>query len=419
MKISLYKKLLLLCLLPVLNLNAQQPDNNRSNESTWNAASANDDSDETLPFKPLQYHSHKGFEFRTADGKFLLQFASRLQFRFATPTDTDPSTFDDFQQGSKTAFKINRARLKIGGHAFQPWLNYYFEYELSQSNLLDFRVMIEKWEALSFKAGQWKADYNRERVISSGEQQMIERCIITRPFTLDRQQGIEVYGHLKSKGAVDLHYWLSVMTGTGRGATVNDDNNLMYIARLQWNPLGRAVSMSGSDIDISPKPALLIAFAGVTNQSPYTRFSQSGGGEMEGYNAGADGQYRVKQALFETAFKYKGFSWQHETHFKQVHDLVNNKITHLSGYYLQAGYFLHQALPAFPKQLELAALYAAYRPDTNIPQNRERQYSVTLNWFFAEHKNKLTAQFDHIIFDQPTVTAAGGDRFRLQWDISF
>ena len=86
----------------------------------------------------------KGFEFQTHDNRFLLQIQSRLQFRFATPGDQDPVTLDDFDEGNMRVFKINRARLKVGGHAFQPWLKYYWEYELSQSNLLDFRIMIEK-----------------------------------------------------------------------------------------------------------------------------------------------------------------------------------------------------------------------------------------------------------------------------------
>jgi phosphate-selective porin OprO/OprP len=96
-------------------------------------------------------YGNKGFEFKTTDDKFLLQIQSRLQFRFYTPNDQEPLTYDDYNiDENKTAFKINRARLKVGGHAFETWLKYYWEYELSQSNLLDFRFMIEKWDYLNF-----------------------------------------------------------------------------------------------------------------------------------------------------------------------------------------------------------------------------------------------------------------------------
>ena len=73
-------------------------------------------------------YGDNGFEFNTRDNKFLLQTESRFQFRLATPEDADPVTYDDFTGEKKTTLKINRARLKIGGHAFQPWLKYYSGY---------------------------------------------------------------------------------------------------------------------------------------------------------------------------------------------------------------------------------------------------------------------------------------------------
>jgi len=365
-------------------------------------------------------HTSKGFVFTTSDKNYELQIAGRLQFRFSSPFDQDPVTFDDFAEEKSTTFKINRARLKIGGHAYRPWLTYYFEYELSQSNLLDFKVMIEKYTWLSFKAGQWKTDYNRERVISSGEQEMVERSLINRPFTLDRQQGVAVYGHLKSTGAADFNYWVSVLTGTGRGSRANDDDKLMYVARLQWNPLGRSVDMSGSDLIRTPKPALLIAVAGVTNTSSYTRFSQSGGSSLEDFDSGLPGQYRINQCLVETAYKHNGFSWQQEAHWKNIDDRINQTQSTMVGSYWQAGYFFNEWLSFFPKELELAGRFAIYRPDIDIPDNTQREYSLAANWFFkAGHKNKLTAEYSFLAFDDEGLEYSAGSRVRVQWDISF
>jgi hypothetical protein len=363
--------------------------------------------------------SGKGFQFTTQDSAYALQIEARFQFRYAYPSDQDPITFNDFEAGKQHTFELNRARLKMGGHAYQPWLKYFMEYELSQNNLLDFRVMVEKWKAFSFKAGQWKIDYNRERTISSGQQQMIERSIITRPFTLDRQQGIAVYGHIQRKGAANVQYWLSALTGTGRGNRQNDDTKLMYVGRLQWNPLGREVPMQGGDLSISPKPLLSIAFAGATNRSQFTRFSQAGGGQLQGYPEGVASQYRVKQAMIETAFMYKGFSWQQETHWKNIEDRVNKRTTPLRGTLVQAGYFFHQLIPAIPPQLELAFLYAHYVPDTQTENNSQEEFSTAVNYFFRNHKHKLTLQYDRIRLEQKNVDEEDGGRIRLQWDISF
>lgn len=364
-------------------------------------------------------YGEKGIELQTNDNKFLFQLQSRLQFRFSTPYDSDPITYDDYSEVKQTAFKINRARLKVGGHAFEPWLNYYWEYELSQSNLLDFRIMIEKWDWLSVKVGQWKVEYTRERFISSGEQQMVDRSLINRPFTADRQQGMEIYGHLKGKGIADFNYWLAALTGTGRGNTKNDDNNLMYFRRGQWNFLGRTLEFEGGDLEFHKKPAAIIAFSGLTNRSPYTRFSQSGGGSLEGFESELPGQYRVNQWNFETALMYRGFSWQSEWHTKDIIDKLNDdKKTTLKGYYVQAGYFFHNAFEWWPQHLEMAGRHATYRPDNSLRDNLQNESSLAFNWFFKGHKNKLTSEFSYFSYEDKSLPLADGWRFRLQWDIS-
>ena len=366
----------------------------------------------------VRYGSN-GFEFQTHDNKFLLQIQSRLQFRFSTPDDQDPLTFDDFNDGNMRLFKINRARLKVGGHAFQPWLNYYWEYELSQSNLLDFRIMIEKWKWLSFKVGQWKVEFTRERFISSGEQQMVERSLINRPFTVDRQQGVELYGHLKGNGVLDFNYWTAVLTGTGRGGRENDDKHAMLFGKMQWNFLGRKLEFEGGDLEIHEKPAGVIAVAAVTNRSPYTRFSQAGGGSLEGYENGQPGQYRVNQINIETAFMYQGFSWQSELHQKEIIDNLNNgSSTLLQGYYVQGGYFLHEALAWWPKKMEIAVRHAGYRPDSKVKEQSEIETTFTLNYFFNGHKNKLSTEVNYFEYHHIETQPSNEWRFRVQWDIS-
>ena len=41
-------------------------------------------------------YGSNGFELQTRDKRFSIQIRSRLQFRFATPEDQNPVTFDDF-----------------------------------------------------------------------------------------------------------------------------------------------------------------------------------------------------------------------------------------------------------------------------------------------------------------------------------
>lgn len=366
-------------------------------------------------------HTSQGFEFISRDQKFQLQLAGRLQFRFATPNDQDPITFDDFDTELKNIFKVNRARLKIGGYAYHPWLKYYFEYELGASRLLDFRVMVEKWPWLSFKVGQWKTEYSRERVISSGKQQMMERSIINRPFTLDRQQGLTVYGHLDGPGLADFNYYLAVLTGNGRGISDNDDKNLMYSGRLQWNILGGGVEMTGSDLSYQEKPVASLAWAGATNISQYTRFSSDGGGVLKGYEEGEPGQFKVDQWLLESALQYRSFSWHTEFHNKHIYDRVNLTKDTMVGGFLQGGYILNrQNSEEGHPLIEVAGRYASYRPNLELLMNSEEEFSLAVNCFFNEHLNKLTADVTFFEFDLESINReASGWRFRIQYDFSF
>ncbi|MEJ2548368.1 MAG: porin [Gemmatimonadota bacterium] len=283
-------------------------------------------------------HGDKGFEFESADGRFLLQLQARLQFRISHPFDSDPVTFQEITDNDDLSFAVRRARLKVGGHAFETWLKYYFEYGLASSALLNFEAKVEKFQALSLHVGQWKVEYNRERMISSGKQQTADRSILTYPFTIDRQQGISMYGRLQGGGAADFSYWAGVFSGNGRGER-GDDEFPMWTGRLQWNAFGRPVPFSGSDLERTQDPAFNLALAGATNRSPYTRFSQAGGGQLPGFDDGVEGQYRVNQAVLETALMWKGISWQQELHWKEIDDRLNGSTTELLGNLVQIGYF--------------------------------------------------------------------------------
>lgn len=363
-------------------------------------------------------YGDKGWQFKSNSGRYLIHIESRLQFRYAFPFDSDPVSFEDFGKDNQQILKINRARLKIGGNVFESWLEYYWEYELAAGNLLDFRMMVEKYPWLKIKIGQWKVHYNRERVISSGKQQMTDRSLINRYFTVDRQQGISLYGNLKGQGIADFNYWAGAFMGTGRGNRANDDAELMYLLRAQWNFFGRPLKFTGSDLKYHEQAAGLVAFAAVTNKSPYTSFSQSGGGQLPGFDPGEPGQYRVNQSMLETAFMYRGFSWQQELHWKEINDRVNDKVTMLRGLYVQFGYFFHYLWTWVPKPLEISLRHATYDPDKDSEDVLMQEFSIDLSWYFGGHRNKLNADLSYFDFQENITDKQDGFRIRFQWDVS-
>lgn len=371
---------------------------------------------DTAQQMPTFGRGSRGIFIESADGNFRTSLQFRLQFRASHPYDPDPDQDLDFDAPSATQTEIRRARFKVDGHGFSPWLRYYMEYDVGISRLLNFEVKVEKSEKFRFKVGQWKAFYTRERVVSSGRQVTVDRSLINRPFTIDRQQGVSFYGRLGAGTTADVNYWVSAFTGVGANQRRNDDNKMMYMGRLQWNPFGRVVDFRGSDLARSDEAALSIAVGGVTNSSPCTRFSGSGCGQLVGYNAGDE--YRINQAMFETAFKYRGFSWDQEFHWKSIENKTTAEETELLGNYAMVGYFPGQVIESFPDPLMLGMRWSLFRPDDAVNDADWSEFTVAGTWFFNGHDNKLTAEYALFTAKDP-LTSSSGSRWRLQWDIQF
>jgi hypothetical protein len=362
---------------------------------------------------PISFRYKDGFDFQTRDGKFEMLIQNRLQLRYSFPQDgdavrpSDPTAFDNHDSSS---FRVRRARIKIGGHGFVPWLKYFVEYDWASNTLLDYRLDIAKFKWATLRVGQWKVDYNRERVDSSGAQQFVDRSIVNAPFTLDRQIGARLGGHLFENSYAYLVYNIGVFTGTGINQTQNDDKKMLYLGRIQWNFLGRDVPFTQSDPEYTPLPIGSIAFAGAHNRTDRTVFPTT----IRSPGV-VDGQFEIDQGLQEFAFKWNGLSIQEEFHVKHVTNTTNQIKTTSYGALAQVGYFPHALFEFIPRPLEFAYRYAFVDPNEAVRSDVIREHSVVANWFFAGHRNKLSLDYSHLT--QPGFTPI--DRVRLQWDVSF
>ena len=382
-------------------------------------------------------HGGSGFRLETRDGNWQTNLQWRAQLRYTNPYFGDPRQVDDFESSGTSSFEPRRLRMKIGGHGYQPWLKYYFEVDLqpnrdpdssavsSSARVIDWRIDIAKWDWGGFRVGQWKVDMNRERVDSSGRQQFIERSIVNRIFTIDRQIGVQLRGHVFKNTPADLRYYVGVFNGEGRGVR-NVDEDMMYSGRLQWNFLGRDLGWRQTDVEYTDKPTGSFAIAGMTTNGPCTRWSSSGCGNLDGFISPvlAEGdQFNVEQAVQEFAFKYRGFSIQQEYHRKFIRDRVVGSKNDLTGGYLQTGYFFNNIFPVVPAPLELAVRYAFVEEPNEVDRmfdNEREEVTLAANWFFAGHNNKLTLDYSYLTVDDGlTGIDDDANRVRLQWDVSF
>jgi len=354
-------------------------------------------------------------------GRFSAKVNVRSQLRFAQPFKSAPRKESHFTREGDGETYFRRARFKAQGHIYAPWITYKYEHDLVGNRDLDARITIKKFEWLQFRFGEWKVDYSRERMDSSGKQQFADRSIVNRAFTLDRQKGVTVLGRLAKGTRFDSRYYVGAFTGNGRGwidrdGLDNKDGSPLVMARYQWNFLGRDVGHSQSDIGYSEKPVAAIAVGTARNRSRFTRFSSSGGGNLDGFDLGENGQYSLRQFMEETTVKYRGLSLQHELHWKRIKDNLNpGRMTYMRGAYLQAGYFFHHMFPKIPRQLELGGRYAFVDPDRVLDGDMQKEFAVVVNWFFYGHGNKLTLDTSRFKLGRDLHDT----QVRLQWDVSF
>jgi len=343
-------------------------------------------------------YGDKGWQMES-DDRFLMSLEWRLQFRFMADSNPEENTFN-----------VQRARMKVDGYAFQPWLEYYFEFDFPSLSLLNFEFTLTKLDELQFKLGQWKIEYNTERFISSGKQQFVDRSVSNYYFTFDRQIGIMLKGDLFQGKIGCTSYNLGIFNGNGR-MNLNDNGKFMYFGRLQWNFSRKVMKMSYGDLEHVRKPEGFIAFSVIRNISAYTRFSTGGGGQLPGYLPGGNEKYLVRQLGAELMFKYRGFSLTSENHIKSIDDNDTGESSLIYGGYIMAGFLLNP--------LELVLRYAMVSDDTQSAGNIN-EYGIGLNWYFSGHRNKLTTDVSYLENDViDSDTAVDHWRFRFQWDVSF
>jgi len=355
--------------------------------------------------KVIFSYGSKGWEMEF-DERFLMNLEWRLQFRGIVDSNPDDNTFN-----------VQRARMKVGGYAFQPYLEYYFEFDFPTLSLLNFEFTITRLDELQFKVGQWKIEYNTERFVSSGKQQFVDRTISNPFFTFDRQIGIMLKGDLFIGKIGCSSYRFGIFNGNGRMAQ-NDNGKFLYFGRLQWNFSRKLMKNSYSDMSRVQKPEGFIAFSAVQNISAFTSFSTSGGGQLPGYvnNDGSE-QFLVRQLGMELQLKYKGFSLSSENHVKSIEDNMTSEHSLIYGGFVMVGFFPGEFIGFIPDPLEIVFRYSLVSNDALFTENMH-EYGVALNWYFSGHRNKLTTDVCYLENDD---FDASDDhlRFRLQWDISF
>jgi len=162
--------------------------------------------------------------------------------------DGDVSAFEGRfgQTALKDRFRLRRARISLTGD-FAEQFDFKLEGDFENSDGLNAnRTAFEatdifiNWHQFAWaqiKAGQWKAPFGLEQLTPDTTLYTVERTLPTGAITPERQVGIQLWGKPFATiwpGQADaLTYYAGIFNGNGRNITNNDNNNFMYVGRLE------------------------------------------------------------------------------------------------------------------------------------------------------------------------------------------
>jgi phosphate-selective porin OprO and OprP len=374
----------------------------------------------------------KGFVFETQDKDFSMKINGRIQFRYSYE-DRD-NVHDSDEEQDDSSFRIRRARVKFSGKAYKHF-KYKIELALASTGTVDGSKAVELYDfwaswnknpALSVQFGQWKVPWNRQRVVSSQNLQMIDRASSQDEFTMDRQIGVMLHGKLFNK---KFEYYTGAFNGNARNQSSNGNNEMLYIARASWNPFGaygKGIGEVESDINFSEKPlAHLSAAISYDGAADRERFSSTTIDLDAPVGTGVTlKEVNKTSVVCEYGLKYRGFSTSAEAYWRRFDDIRANNIDSIgSGVIIDRGFFVQGGYFIMPKKIELAGRYSLVDFDDERDEDAVRETTVGVNWFINEtHDNKL--QFNWIRQDNelPNSVSRSDDidnTFRMQYQLAF
>lgn len=348
----------------------------------------------------VQYKN--GIGITSPDSTFSINFRFRIQNRAGFTILKN----DDDLRLTGTEFRTRRSRMRLEGFLLSQKLTYTLQLSFSRAdqdwdnaevpNVLRDAMMFYSFnENFRIGFGQGKLPGNRQRVISSGEQQFVDRAITNATFNIDRDFGLQAYYHFKT-GKIDYNLRGALSSGEGRNEGVSKSEvkanpGLCYTGRLEILPLGEFSDRSDyfeADLAIEEKPKL--SFAG--GMSYNDNAVRTGGQLGKTLYAARD----IRTYIFDALFKYKGLSVSGEFFIRNVADPSPFTISEdaAKAYVYQGEGILGQIGKIFGNNYEVAARYAQVKPlgDIASTETMIRNYTLGLNKYFKKHRVKC--QFD-------------------------
>lgn len=338
--------------------------------------------------------------FTAADSSFTVKFAPRIQTRFQSAWNHDGNNYGDAEYN----FLVRRARFKFDGWAFSPKLKYKLELGLSNRDIsgasvynrntpryiLDAVVMWHFAPGFELWAGQTKLPGNIERVVSSGNLQLIDRSILNSKFNIDRDMGVQLrYKH--KIGQMLVREKLAVSQGEGRNITEGNLGGLQYTSRLELLPFGafaKKGDYSQSDLVRESSLKLMIAATYDLNQNAVKNRSNMGS-----YMVLDDGslfETDITTVFVDAMLKYRGFSVMAEYADRQAANPIAINSDGSTASIVQVGNATNvQASYLFKNNFELTGRHSSISYGAVTGKGNEVVYTAGASKYVVGHKLKI------------------------------
>ena len=405
------------------------------------------------------YKPGSGFTFATADKNFSLNVGGRLQARFTydafenetngTPAGTAADPGED-----RLDFSVPRMRLWFKGVAFDPRLKYELQFDVAgdqatgasgtsyngvqfgsskpnanrlaelKDAYVDYQVTDNK--ALNVKFGQYKVQYSRQQMTSSGRLEFVDRAPTDAWFAPGRVPGLSAWGTMGGEKEDIFEWYAGAFNGGNMSGTAylegenvaNDDNGLLYNARVAWNPMG-GVPYAQADLRPEEDRGTFLLAVGAN-----AWFHDDDNRRADG-DTFAQASYGVDVTAMWDGWFFTGEAHWRDSAQRNSTSTATPPVTTsyddigTDGWFAQLGYCV------IPQKFDVGFRWSVVDFDnttasTSISKDGITEWLVTAGWYWNEHACKLQADFGRVE-DHAVNASSNVDewRFRLQFQLIF
>ncbi|MCB0767659.1 MAG: porin [Flavobacteriales bacterium] len=355
------------------------------------------------------------------DSLFLLNLRFRMQNRLGVT-----SVGGDDLRIATTDFRVRRLRLRLDGYVLSRRLQYYIQLNFSRADLevdagnvpqpvRDAMVYYHFNRHFYFGVGQSKLPGNRQRVISSGNQQFPDRSIANGAFTLDRDFGLFAYWTLPLPTRQQWQLKGAVSSGDGRGAAPGN-SGLAYTGRVEWLPFGAFLDKgdySEGDLAFEPKPRLSFGASYSRNDRAIRTGGQLG---RELYAPRS-----MNTFIADAILKYNGWALSGEYFDRRCYDPITMNEEGAVRFVPTGTGVNAQLSRCFPTFYEISTRYSRVDPAANTMDLSALTEEVLLGTskYLNGHRIKLQTYLGYRWFLGNMALDAGGNAWTALFQVEF